>query len=160
MMDTVKISIAPVSNNNAMFAEEFTMEFNVIQKIGEAKVQYQNALEAYFDGVLKGIYTSINSDTINSFERVRLDATYRKYVALYKHYCRILNNFSIESLKQVSYMGVPYSLHESIRRFTQTHLEELSEIEQIHSAPVVSTKNEYEALVREYLHLVRFSYKY
>ena len=60
--DTVKITISKFGTDvheSEFFAEEFSMEFNIVQRILEAKEQYQNAVEAYFDGFFKGIKESI-----------------------------------------------------------------------------------------------------
>ena len=158
--DMVKITISKFGTDNHesdLFTEGFSMEFNVIQRILEAKEQYRNAIEAYFDGFYKGVKESLKSEEISVFERKRLAVMYRKNEAVHKHYQRILNNFSIESLDAVKYLGVTYGQNESVRRFTEVHIEELSEVEQISSIPVVSAKVQYVETLREFLQIVRFS---
>lgn len=141
-----------------LFSEEFEMEDDIIQKILSAKVRYMNLLMGYFEGVENAISGLIFEKAETPYEKRRTEGYKRKYRELRTAYMHILNSFSIQSYSQVTYLNRVLTMNESIRRYTEIHLEELADVEQINSTIVKKAKTEYETLLKEYLSVVRLMF--
>lgn len=161
--EMVRISVRKIGNSmprangveTVLFSDEYEMERDFITKIKVAKQNYINALSAYFDGILSSTSDFFKNDN-SDFEKRRSERIKNKYIILYKSYMSILNNFTIDSYRQVTYAGNILVRSESVRRYTEIHIEELADIDQIKSVSVENAKKEYEELLKAYINVIRF----
>lgn len=161
--EMVKISVRKIENSmpsakgveSILFTDGYDMEIEFIAKIKVAKQNYINALSAYFDGILSTTSDFFKNDN-SEFEKRRTEAIKKQYILLYKSYMNILNSFTIDTFRQVTYAGKILVRLESVRRYTEIHIEELADIDQIKSVSVENAKKEYEDLLKAYINVIRF----